>query len=428
MSYIWPLTPDIPITQHFGENPGGNNPPGGHNGIDFAAPVGTPVYAPGDGVIEWADWVDETWQDNPLWLMGGIAVILNCGDDEPSFVFGHLSDTPLNIGDRVRQGQELGHTGNTGHSSGPHLHFECLLPGYTLSSPTLGRSDPAGVCQGHVGDLSVLTPASAPAEPVRVPVGPLRGIDVSSHNGYVDFAAVRPDWVAVKVSEGIGWEDTTPSYDWREQVRRARAAGAQVCYYHFGRPTPQNDPKIEADWFVRCVQGMWRPGDEVALDWENHPNMAPGEDYTNVAWARQFLASATARLSPSRSLLYSYTALLQTPGVDWSPVSSTYPLWHAEYGANGAQSWGPAAGRTRTPIDWPAGVAGWQYTSSGRVPGHPGLLDLNEIYPEDIVLTDDDIERIAHALLVKAAYDGGPQLSQVLKDLHLALLALKAAQ
>lgn len=165
MPYIWPLGPEFPVTQEFGSNPNnGVNPAGGHTGRDFATPIGTAIRAPGDGVIEWSDWVDDSWEDNLLWLRGGIAVVLNCGDAEPTFVFGHLNDAPLNAGDRVRKGDIIGYTGNTGYSSGPHLHFEVLLPGFLLATPTLGRSDPRRVCSGYwTGSVS---PASGPVTPI----------------------------------------------------------------------------------------------------------------------------------------------------------------------------------------------------------------------------------------------------------------------
>ena len=161
-SFTWPVGPEFPITQYFGTNPGGANPAGGHTGMDFATPAGTPIYAPGDGKILLADWVDDTWQDNLLWLRGGISVVLDCGDTEPTFVFGHLSRTDRNAGDWVRQGDIIGYTGNTGYSSGPHLHFEALLPGYVLGSPTLGRSDPRKVCSGYwTGKPAAVVPAGS---------------------------------------------------------------------------------------------------------------------------------------------------------------------------------------------------------------------------------------------------------------------------
>ena len=97
MGYIWPLDPSIPVSQAFGSSPGGYNPVGGHTGTDFAAPLKTPVRAPGAGVIKHADWITGPYNSNPWWLtdMGGITVVLDCGD--VAFVFAHLNSTDMNV-------------------------------------------------------------------------------------------------------------------------------------------------------------------------------------------------------------------------------------------------------------------------------------------------------------------------------------------
>jgi hypothetical protein len=118
---------------------------GPHSGNDDAAPIGTPVHAAGDGVIEWAGEFDDTYQDNLLWLlrMGGNIAVLNCGDNAPSFVYGHLDRFTVRRGDRVRKGQVIAYSGNTGTATtGAHLHTEAIPPGYVLNSPLLGRVNP----------------------------------------------------------------------------------------------------------------------------------------------------------------------------------------------------------------------------------------------------------------------------------------------
>jgi hypothetical protein len=149
--YDWPVDPSVyTVTQEFGDNPGkfNPNPPGGHTGRDFATPIGTPIRAPGDGVIEFAGDADWTPNDNPLWMMGSTCIILDCGDTEPSFTFGHLSRVGCSAGQRVARGQVIGWTGNSGITTGPHLHFEAMPPGYVLDQWTYGRVDPRRYCSG----------------------------------------------------------------------------------------------------------------------------------------------------------------------------------------------------------------------------------------------------------------------------------------
>jgi len=129
-------------SQNFGDNATVYGP---HSGNDEAAPIGTPVHAAGDGVVEWAGEFDDTYHDNLLWLlrMGGNILVLNCGDAEPSFVYGHLHSFTVKRGDRVRKGQVIGLSGNTGTATtGAHLHVEAIPPGYVLNSPLLGRVNP----------------------------------------------------------------------------------------------------------------------------------------------------------------------------------------------------------------------------------------------------------------------------------------------
>jgi len=90
----------------------------GHEGLDLGFPVGTPVYAPYDGVVAWADPEGKE----------GTAYGLYCRTYHPElrvcFFFGHMSKLAVGTMNSVKQGQLLGYTGNTGNSSGPHLHLE----------------------------------------------------------------------------------------------------------------------------------------------------------------------------------------------------------------------------------------------------------------------------------------------------------------
>lgn len=91
-----------------------------HKGIDFAAPVGTPVYAAGDGVIEKA---------GPWSSYGNYMRIRHTSTY--STAYAHLSGYAKGIhaGVRVHQGQIVAYSGNTGRTTGPHLHYEVLVSG-----------------------------------------------------------------------------------------------------------------------------------------------------------------------------------------------------------------------------------------------------------------------------------------------------------
>ena len=83
-----------------------------HKGIDYAAPTGTPVYAPAAGIVRLA-------RDT---FMSGQLVMLDHGG-QLSTVYAHLNKIHVKVGDKVKQGQHIADVGNTGRSSGPHLHW-----------------------------------------------------------------------------------------------------------------------------------------------------------------------------------------------------------------------------------------------------------------------------------------------------------------
>lgn len=150
MGYLFPFPRSVRRSQDFGANPGwGPNPPGGHNGDDWAVPVGTPVRAAGDGVVVFAGQFDDTYADNWGWnlMYGGNMVILNMdGKTAPYFEYGHNSELRVREGDRVKRGQVIALSGNsdggTNVSTGPHCHVGCLPYNFNLNTNTYGRVNP----------------------------------------------------------------------------------------------------------------------------------------------------------------------------------------------------------------------------------------------------------------------------------------------
>lgn len=92
-----------------------------HQGNDFAAPTGTPVRALHDGVVTAAGWNGGE----------GLRVAIDFGNGA-SAVYAHLSRQLVTVGARVSAGQVVAHSGNTGHSTGPHLHLEIHVGGAAI--------------------------------------------------------------------------------------------------------------------------------------------------------------------------------------------------------------------------------------------------------------------------------------------------------
>ena len=97
-----------------------------HNGTDFAAPTGTPIMASGNGTVIKAGWCGN----------GGNCVRIRHNSSYTTG-YGHLSKFATKTGRRVRQGQIIGYVGNTGMSTGPHLHYTVKYNGKFINSQKL---------------------------------------------------------------------------------------------------------------------------------------------------------------------------------------------------------------------------------------------------------------------------------------------------
>ena len=86
-----------------------------HKGTDFAAPVGTPIYASGDGTVEWAAMKGPN---------GNLTILQHDNGWETYYLHQNAFAPGVVPGARVRQGQTIGWVGTTGRSTGPHLHYE----------------------------------------------------------------------------------------------------------------------------------------------------------------------------------------------------------------------------------------------------------------------------------------------------------------
>ena len=97
-----------------------------HNGTDFAAPTGTPIMASGNGTVIKAGWCGN----------GGNCVRIRHNSSYTTG-YGHMSKIATRNGRRVRQGQIIGYVGNTGMSTGPHLHYTVSYNGKFVNSQKL---------------------------------------------------------------------------------------------------------------------------------------------------------------------------------------------------------------------------------------------------------------------------------------------------
>ena len=110
-----------------------------HEGVDLAAPKGSVIVAPGAGSVRAVP--NHKQFGNVVFIDHGFGV---------TTVFAHLSRIDVKTGDKVHRGQILGLIGTSGHSTGPHLHYEVHVDGQAV--------DPTPYLSVDFGQLAALTP------------------------------------------------------------------------------------------------------------------------------------------------------------------------------------------------------------------------------------------------------------------------------
>ena len=93
-----------------------------HAGMDFSANIGTPVYATGNGIVKKAGWQSGY----------GKLIIIDHGFGYETW-YAHLNDYDVRVGQKVVRGEVIGEVGNTGKSTGPHLHYEVHVKGKVVN-------------------------------------------------------------------------------------------------------------------------------------------------------------------------------------------------------------------------------------------------------------------------------------------------------
>ncbi len=105
-----------------------------HRGTDYVAPVGTPIWAAGDGVVE---------QSSYNQFNGNYVFIRHSGTYITKYL--HLTKRNVKTGQRVKQGQTIGTLGGTGRVTGPHLHYEFLVNGVHKNPRTVALPQSASL-------------------------------------------------------------------------------------------------------------------------------------------------------------------------------------------------------------------------------------------------------------------------------------------
>lgn len=199
--------------------------------------------------------------------------------------------------------------------------------------------------------------------PPEEPMATTKGIDISNHQGTVDFAAVKAAgyaFAAIKSSGDEGAADAFLDPLFPENWHAARGQGFARLAYHYARPS-RVSPAASVTTLQRALQavGGLTPGDNVALDLED-PGVADGTSLH--AWCAEWLALAE-QVFGVRAFKYSARYYTRTHDLEHADLAR-WPTWWASW-----QAIMPA------PVTGWAPIAIWQNSASATVPGVAGDCD-----------------------------------------------------
>lgn len=137
-----------------------------HTGVDFAIPIGTKLRSIGEGVV------DSIVDYGSVNVGKGVFVKL---DNGVRILYGHLSQTTVKLGEHVKTGDIIGLSGNTGHSTGPHLHLQA----YDVSGKLI---DPTSMAEGVFNSIASSGVSGSWGNNLLDKINPFKGVETQIQN------------------------------------------------------------------------------------------------------------------------------------------------------------------------------------------------------------------------------------------------------
>lgn len=336
-----------------------------HAGLDFAAPIGTPIYAAADGVVvEGRDRYNVSGFGSWIWLDCQATV----GKD---FIYGHVKHDGIMVkaGDRVRAGQQIGVVGNEGQSTGPHLHFEVWGSPGRLGG---AHQDPAPFLKNArwPGDsVSPKAPAKAPAK-AESKDGLLFGLDVSEWQSGLYLGGV-PDisFVIARTTDG-----THRDRAYRSHIDDAEKAGLVTAAYHYLRAPSEGSTVAQQVTASLEVMGP-RHRRPVWIDVETKGGTLSAGDIMDC---KRLYEQAGIRVIGVYSYIPYWEKQIRGGEPDTHPFGA---VWLANYPDTRLvpfkELWNQIP---KDKMDYPLGnqrPSLWQYSGNAGVPGWPKGVDAN---------------------------------------------------
>ena len=308
---------------------------------------------------------ERTWPDENLCPDGGFQagdIILSAGNEGGT---GHVVVVLEDAVDPLISESWISETGDIDGEPGDQTGEETRLKRYS-AHPLTQRGAWTSCHRFDEALFFQQWPEFAGGKPATVPApaapAHAHGIDISSHQGGRNIAAIWADFVIVKVSEGTGYENPF----WRAQAEATLAAGKRLGLYHFAN---DEDAGAQARFFLDRAKA-YAGRATFWLDWEaDAVGLGPGP-------ALAFLNQVAAETGSTPGF-YTYQNVLSS--FDWSAVAAGFPLWVAggpDYSDYGRSYSDPPV--PNVPY-WGGGALVHQYTEDGYLPGYSSHLDLDRL-------------------------------------------------
>lgn len=374
-----------------------------HAGVDFAAPIGTPIYAAADGVVV---------QGKERYNVAGFGswIWLDCQSSVgKDFIYGHVQHSGILVkaGDRVHAGQQIGVVGNEGQSTGPHLHFEVWGSPGRLGG---AHQDPAKYLQGAQQIGRPAQPNRSPAPRDLTTSDYQLGVDVSYYQNGMSLKRAASEGISfaiIRTSDG-----THRDWAYQSHIQDAESAGMVTAAYHYCR-NPREGSSIaqQVATSVDVMGDMKRP---IWLDCETPAGLS--------AQHVQEFKTEFERQGVRVIGIYSYIPWWEGHTIGGEPATKPFgKVWLAHYGSNPdgtpAQVYAARGGNNSRYWNYPLGNQKpvlFQYGSKSEVAGFADvdvnafrgtkaqLKDLfygtNTAKKEELDLSDIDKKRIKLSL------------------------------
>lgn len=344
---------------------------------------------------------ERTWPDENLCPDGGFQagdIILSAGNEGGT---GHVVIALEDAVDPLISESWISETGDIDGEPGDQTGEETRLKRYS-AHPLTQRGAWTSCHRFDEALFFQQWPEFAGGKPATVPApaapSHAHGIDISSHQGGLNIAAIWADFVIVKVTEGTGYINPF----WRAQAEATLAAGKRLGLYHFAN---DEDPSEQARFFLDQAKG-YAGRATLWLDWEaDAVGLGPGP-------ALAFLNQVAAETGSTPGF-YTYQNVLSS--FDWSAVAARFPLWVA--GGPDYSDYGRSYSDPPVPTVpyWGGGALVHQYTEDGYLPGYSSHLDLDRLRDRaawDAMIGGGHVTVSAPASPAPTAVDGQQRLDE----------------